>query len=220
MAAEQRDRPVPSTGNMVPLSPPITPALRLSRLISSCHLVRRVPFFFLPSSTLFLPSPFLNPPPPFFYWRSTFQPSCFTPLFLSIFRRSLNPLSFALLGPSPPPPPPPPPSVPLPALPETFPRAVPFPPTPRRFPSFFLIHFLSAIRSIHPLSPPTYICGETHCRRSPPIGSLVSISHFPIYFFFFCDLPNFPPWFIVHLSLCLSIRPGDFIHPLLIHPLL
>lgn len=115
----------------------ITSAFCPSHLISFCHLsgllfsLSLSHHFSHPSS----PHPPIpaNPPlaarrhaPSFFYWCSTFRPSCsrrrrFHPSWC----RSLNPPSFALLGPHP--------SRFSPTT-RFFRRAVPFPPAPRRFP--------------------------------------------------------------------------------------
>lgn len=124
---------------MVPLHPPascsaIIPVFCLSYLISFCHLWAGLFFpsssyFFLPRSRLFIGA---------LHFSRHVSPLCFYPSSC----RSLNPLSFALLGPHPS------------RFSSCSPRAVsmwcPISTYSSLFPSFFLIHFLSAICSIHP----------------------------------------------------------------------
>lgn len=156
---------------MVPLCSPasrsaITPVFCLSHLISFCHPAPRSFFFHHPP--YFFPSLF------FVLFIGALHSSrhvsllCFYPSSC----RSLNPLSFALLGPS---------SLPvsLPALLELFPRAAPFPPTPLCFPhSPWFISSLLSFPFI-PL-PPFFVL---HAAQSLSTNTFLSQSYtFPTIF--------------------------------------
>lgn len=145
---------------MVPLYPPasrsaITPVFCLSHLISFCHLCAGLFFpsssyFFLPRSRLFIGA---------LHSARHVSLLCFYPSSC----RSLNPLSFALLGPHPS------------RFSSCSSRAVsaccPISTHSSPFPSFFLIHFLSYILSIHPLHIATPL---QHCLNLHPSNRLFS----------------------------------------------
>lgn len=126
---------------MVPHYPPashsaITRVFCLSHLISFCHLCNKLflSHHFLPCSCTFI-------------GLLHFSHHVSLPSFHPSSCHSLNPFSFALLGPHP--------HRFSSSSPRAVSAAVPFPPTPFRFPSFFLIHFLFASGFIHP--PHSYL---------------------------------------------------------------
>lgn len=149
--------------NMVPLYPPasrsaITPVFCLSHLISFCHLCTRLFFsiiFSPPRSGAFIGA-----------LHSTRHVSLLR--FHPSLCRSLNPLSFALLGPHP--------SRFSSCSPEAVSACCPISTYSSPFPLFFLIHFLSAISSIHP--PPSYLC-KVHHHPSLPQAFLSPSYTFP-----------------------------------------
>lgn len=180
MLAEQHDRPVPSTENMVPLHLPasrstITPVFCLSHLISFCHLWARL---FFPSSPYFFPL-FSH-----FYWCSAFHLSCFSPPF-HLHVTLLIPshlLPSALI----------PPVFPFLALSEPVPRAIPFPPNrcvsfipPDSFPLCYPFH-----------SSLSHCLCHIHCHPSLPHGPAISTSHISK-----CISSDLPVQFHLHFKL-------------------
>lgn len=136
---------------------PITPVFCLPHLISFCHLCTRLffPSFFPPCSGAFIGA-----------LHSTRHVSL--PHFHPSLCHSLNPLSFALLGPHP--------SRFSFCSPEAVSACCPISTYSSLFPLFFLIHFLSAISSIHP--PPFCLC-KIHHHPSLPQAFLTSSYTFP-----------------------------------------
>ena len=160
MLAEQDDRPVPSTENMVPLLPS-------SLHYHSCFLSIPLNIILSPPLMLFFPSSLFfylfsiswcsMPPPPPFMFHIFFPPHFSSCLFLNLLFSLVSHHSIARLS-------------------SRHSPFFPFPPASLCFPFPVLIHFLCSGRTIHPSVLPLSIHSSLHSVRPLSVFRLTPLT--------------------------------------------